>query len=628
MCGITGILDFKKNPISIDSLKTIGNSLYHRGPDDNGYFIDSDNYPPVGLAHQRLSIIDLSKAGHQPMSNEDDTIYIVFNGEIYNFQEVRRECIKRGHLFKSNTDTETILHLYEDYGKNCVEKLDGMFAFAIWDKKKRILFLARDRIGKKPLFYFYENNVFCFGSEIKALLETGKIQPEVSIDNIPLYLLFGYVPCPNTLYKDIFQLPPASRMIIDASGKIQIETYWELKSQPQILRDEVWCVRKIRELLMNSVKKRLISDVPLGVFLSGGIDSSIVVGIMSQLMDQPVKTFSIGFEGDESYDETSYARIVAEHFNTDHTEFIVKPNAFELLDKLLWHHDEPYGDSSAIPTYIVSKLTRKHVTVALNGDGGDEVFAGYERFNRVKYTENVSKFMFKFMAKVFQTLPIHSDEKFEKFCYKASQSFPYNLMHWIANIEIDDISLLLVEEMRNDIENKRLGYSFSQYMNESDGLSILSKTLYINIKTYLLDDLLRKMDRMTMANSLEARSPFLDKDLIEFVMRLPDRMKIRKGKNKYLLKKTFSDLLPHSIVHRPKQGFGVPLDKWFKYELRDFVYDILLSPNPHYKNYINQKVLKKMINDHMNGKRKISRIIWTLLSFEMWLKNLSSLSVN
>ncbi len=380
MCGICGILDYRSNAkVNASAISKMCAEIKHRGPDDEGVYIGTRNLSAaVGLGHRRLSIIDLSSAGHQPMANEDNTVWAVFNGEIYNYQDLKRELNNKGHIFKSATDTETVIHLYEEYGEECVNFLRGMFAFGIWDEKKQLLLLARDRLGKKPLLYAHIGGVFCFASEFSALLASDFIKKDINSDAINYYLTFGYIPAPLTIYKNVFKLPPAHRLILK-DDKVTLGQYWHLDYSPKINISEAEAAAEVFKLLKEAVKIRLYSDVPLGAFLSGGIDSSAVVALMSQFSDKKVKTFSIGFE-ESAYNELKYARVIAKRFNTEHNEFIVKPNALEVLPLLVERYGEPYADSSCIPTYYVAKQTKQYVTVALNGDGGDELFAGYERY--------------------------------------------------------------------------------------------------------------------------------------------------------------------------------------------------------------------------------------------------------
>jgi len=622
MCGICGVVDIAGKPVTEAIVSEMAETLHHRGPDSSGAYASGS----AGLGQRRLKIIDLSIQADQPMHNEDKSIWIVFNGEIYNFQALTKELKGRGHTFRSASDTEAILHLFEEKGPSCVKDLDGMFAFAIWDQKKKRLLLARDRLGKKPLYYYWDKKLFAFASEIKALLKHPEIKKEIYLPALPLYLTYGYVPTPGTFYRNIFKLPPASFLILEQDGKMQTDKYWDLDlSTLDPPPSEEEAMKRIRELLFKAVEKRLISDVPLGAFLSGGVDSSIVVGIMSQIMKERVKTFSIGFIGDESYDETRYSKLVAEKFNTDHTEFKVKPSAFELVEKLLWHHDEPYGDSSAIPTYIVSKLTREHVTVALNGDGGDELFAGYMRFFAGILSEKIPPVLNRLGLALLRLIPFKESQRgifsrAKRFLEASSLSPVERQVRMVSYFYGDALSGLIRREFAHLIDPEEISQSVRECLEKGDGWSPLSRFLYLNMKTYLLDDLLVKMDRMSMANSLEARSPFLDKDLIGYVASLPDTMKLRGWRTKYILKKAFSDILPMEVQTRGKMGFGVPLGAWFRTELRDYIHDALLSASSCVKEYLNQDRIREIIEEHEAMKRDYGLPLWSILQLELWLR--------
>jgi asparagine synthase (glutamine-hydrolysing) len=625
MCGICGFYRFDGQPASAHVVTQMAETLTHRGPDGSGLFADG----PVGLGHTRLKIIDLSDAAKQPMSNEKETLWIVFNGEIYNFKELRRRLQAQGHIFRSQSDTEVLLRLYEELGEKCVQELDGMFAFVIWDKPRRQLFLARDRVGKKPLYYVKNQALFAFGSEVKALLRHPDVPAELSLEVIPHYFSFGYPPPGQTFYRDISQLPPAHTMTVDMDGRIESRCYWDLDLSPRsgkrIMMPEA--VEQIRMLLTEAVQKRLVSDVPLGAFLSGGIDSSIVVGLMSRLMDRPVKTFSLGFAGDADFDETKYARLVATHFRTDHTEFIVEPKAIDLIESLIWHHDGPFGDSSAIPTSIVAQLTRQQVTVALNGDGGDELFAGYLRFQACVSADRLPADFSKLCGMVLAALPEprqyhHWLRRTQRFFAGASKPLFERMQRWISVFN-DDLPGLLRPELFEAVLTAGVGYP-QDLIAKTAPLSTLSKVLYVNFKTYLPDDLLVKMDRCTMAHGLEGRSPFLDHRLAEFVAGLPDHWKLRWGTTKYILKTAFADMLPGEIIRRGKRGFGVPLGAWFRGDLREYLQDHLLAPTARSRDYLQPVAVEGLIRAHMQGDGDYGHRLWTLLAFELWLHQVAS----
>lgn len=634
MCGICGIVSFDKR-IENTTIKRMASVLAHRGPDDEGYFIKNQYISPtknvnVALGHRRLKIIDLSEAANQPISNEDGNIKLVFNGEIYNFRTLRKELRAKGHIFKSRSDSEVIIHAYEEYGVDCLKELDGMFAFAIWDEKIKRLFLGRDRVGKKPLYYYFDNSYFLFASEIKSILQSRLVKSTICVEAIPLYFTYGYVPSPMTFYNGIFQILPASYLVVDKYGMKEQISYWDIEfpaKGEELKISEEEASREITRLLCSAVEKRLVTDVPLGAFLSGGIDSSIVVGLMSQQIDEPVKTFSIGFTGEESYDETRYAKIVAEHFKTDHIEFKVKPSALDLVEKLLWHHDQPYGDSSAIPTYILSELTKQHVTVALSGDGGDEIFAGYERFLAALLAEKIPKLLSSFSPIVLQLLSDNDNfysirRRLKRFIEHFSKSLPERYSGWSSYFNNEMIKNILNDDLKYLLAKVDIQQSYDVCFSKTENCDILNQLMYLNYKTYLPDDLLVKMDRMSMASGLEVRSPFLDTELIEFVAKLKPSLKIKMGKMKYILRKSFSDFLPKPILKRKKHGFGAPVGYWFRNDLKKYIYDILMSSSSVYKDYLNQNFIKKILEEHQCGKNDYGRQLWSVLNFELWLRKL------
>lgn len=618
MCGICGIYNFKGEGVDEGLLARMLSFLRHRGPDDEGIFVEG----PVGLGNARLAVIDLSPFGHQPMANEDRSIWITFNGEIYNFPQLRRRLEKRGHRFSSKGDTEVILHLYEDYDTDCVQHLRGMFAFAIWDGRERRLFLARDRVGKKPLYYFHDQNTFIFASEIKAILEHPEVPRRVNPKAIPFYLTYGYVPPPGSIFESIHKLPPGHIMIVQ-DNELEVSEYWDLCYPPDqsAARPEEDYIEELRRLFKEAVAIRLISDVPFGAFLSGGIDSTAVVAVMSELMDQPVKTFAIGFAGESSFDELKYARLAAERYGTDHHEFVIEPKAIELLPKLVWHYDEPFADSSAIPTYLVSRLTREHVTVVLNGDGGDELFAGYERFTAARLAEAYGKtpqFVQRSLARLLRALPESTSYRgFVRQARRFVESAPLPLLErylgWMAIFSDDLRESLLAGEQETDVREH-----FASHLSQVENLDLISQLLYLNTKTYLPEDLLVKADRMSMANSLEARSPFLDQYLTQFAAEIPASLKLNGLTTKYILKKALRGLVPQEIIDRPKHGFGVPVGRWFRTDLRDYVREILLGPETLKRGYFREEALRWLIQQHQEGKRDFGHQLWALLTFELW----------
>lgn len=636
MCGICGFVDLRGAPVDETLGRQMMDLLAHRGPDGEGLLVRQGtgfrDRPSVFLGHGRLKIIDLSDAARQPLANEDGTVWVIFNGEIYNYRDLRRELKQRGHVFRSHSDTETIVHAYEEFGeRDFIRHLDGMFAFALWDERRAALVLARDRSGKKPLFYAHDGHRLTFASEIKALLVCPWITRSVATARIPEYFAFGYVPTPHTLYEGIYHLPPASYMVVDPSGARDPVSYWELTFGESSGRrvSEREAAGRVRELLTEAVARRLISDVPLGALLSGGLDSSIVVGIMSQLMKEPVRTFSIGFSDDLSFDERPYAAIAANHFKTKHTEFLVKADAVALLDLLLWHHDQPYGDSSAVPTYLVARLARQHVTVALNGDGGDEVFAGYDRFVAASLAARTPRFLAPVGRTLARMLPENSgyysfSRRLRRFFEYADASVDRRFIGWISIFDVSTLRELLDPDLGALLGETSLYRSVYRCYERAAELPWLHRLLYLNFMTYLPDDLHVKMDRMSMANSLETRSPMLDTAVVEFVASLPPELKLRWGQTKRILKLAFADLLPGRLLDRKKHGFGVPLGQWFRRQLRPFAEEMLLAPDARSKTYLRQDVVRTLFSQHIVGAMEHGNRLWALLNFELWLRMLES----
>ncbi len=552
----------------------------------------------------------------------DPALTIVFNGEIYNFRELQTELEKRGHEFKTHSDTEAIVHAYEEFGAGCVDHLRGMFAFAIWDARKRELFIARDRTGKKPLYYAVTSaGSFVFGSELKSLREYPEFRGEMCLEALDAYLTFGYVPDPLTIFRDVHKLPPGHYLKFK-HGRACIEPYWNFPyEQPPLnpARSEDDYVDELRQLLDEAVRVRLIADVPLGAFLSGGVDSSTVAGLMARHTSQPVKTFSIGFRED-SYDELKYARITAQRFGTDHHEFIVTPDVCAIVDELVWHFDEPFADSSAIPTYMVSKLAREHVKVVLSGDGGDELFAGYARYvthRRHDSFAHLPRFVRRgLMQPLSRRLP-HG-------------AIGRNFLHQIASGPLDcyleQISifsrlnkpLLYSKDFQRLADNNVALALFRDHASRVRSPEPLDALLYLDSKTYLPGDILTKVDRMSMAASLEARAPFLDHKLIEFVTRIPASLKLRGEETKYILKRAVRDLVPNEILARPKMGFGVPIEEWINSELRGRIHETLTSQRALQRGYFEPRYVKVLLDEHECGRRDHSTALWSLFMLELW----------
>jgi len=622
MCGICGKIGLNRADINENLIRRMCSVLRHRGPDDEGVYL-SESRIKVGLGHMRLSIIDPSPAGHQPMSNEDGSIWIVMNGEVYNFLELREDLEKKGHCFKSHTDTEVILHLYEDKGIDCLKELRGPFVFAIWDDKRKRLFVARDRVGKKPLFYLYKNQTLIFASEAKAILQDPEVSIEVNRPAITDYLSYGYTPTPESMFKGIMKLPPAHFMLYE-NGNIKMERYWQLDFSKKAKLSEPEYCNRIMDLLEDSTRIRLISDVPLGAFLSGGVDSSAVVYMMSRLRSK-VKTFSIGFE-EQSHSELKYARIIARRFATDHHEYIVKPQAIELLPKLVWHYNEPYADSSALPSYYVAQMTRQEVKVALNGDGGDEDFGGYERFMAARYAEFFRKIpaglrngTIALANMIPDSLEFkNSATRFKRFISIASRPYRERHYNWVTIFRDWEKDNLFTKEFKKEIDRRDTFSYLNRAFEECGTKDIIDLVMSTDIRTNLLDDLLVKMDIATMANSLEGRSPFLDYKMMEFAASVPSSMKIKGTRLKYILKKALSKVLPREILSRGKMGFGIPIDKWFRDELRDYSYEILMSQKCINRDYFKRESIKKLLDDHSSAKANNGARIWSLLNLELW----------
>jgi len=605
-------------------------SQAHRGPDDCGVWSDER----CALGHRRLSIIDLSEAGRQPMSNACGDIQITFNGEIYNFQQLRRELEGLGHSFRTRTDTEAIIYAYEQWGVDCLAKLRGMFAFGIWDRRRRRLFLARDRVGKKPLFYAQFGDRFLFASELQGLLADKDVPREVDPPAIDSYLSYGYVPAPSAAFKGVYKLPPAHYLALDLKQtgfEKRVERYWSLDYEPKLRIGEDEACEVLREKMTEAVRLRMISDVPLGGFLSGGVDSSVVVGLMAQLSGAKVKTFSIGFN-EAAYDETAHARRIAERWETDHHEFIVEPDALSILPKLVRHYGEPYADSSAIPTFYVAQMTRRHVTVALNGDGGDESFAGYERYLANYLAERMRSVPGAATAAraLSRVIPESIDPKSRarrarRFLAVASRPMAERYPRWLKMFQDESKTRLYSPEFSGLLNGQSAG-SLNALFNGSPPSHSptyppthpIDAAMAIDVASYLPYDLLVKVDITSMANSLEARSPFLDHEVMEFAARLPVEIKFRGGRLKSLLKRAFADLLPPENVNRRKMGFGVPVGQWFRGPLRDLLRDTLFSPRSLERGYFRETEVRRLVDEHMGRRADHSFQLWNLLMLELW----------
>lgn len=621
MCGICGKLNFDNTPVEESLIREMASSLAHRGPDDEGIYVKGN----VGLGHRRLSVIDLSPAGHQPMSNEDGTIWITFNGEIYNFPELREDLMKKGHIFRSRTDTETILHLYEERGVDCLGFLRGMFAFSVWDSNRRTLFLARDRVGKKPLYYSYTPDRFMFASEIKAILCDKSVERRPDYTALHHYLTYQYVPSPWTAFAGIKKLPPAHYLLLK-DGRIDLARYWKLSYLPKHNLGEDDYKAGIIERLDEAVKIRMTSDVPLGAFLSGGIDSSAVVAMMTKMTQKPVKTFAIGFK-EAAYNELHFARTIADRFHTEHTEFIVEPDAVEILPKLVWHYNEPFADASAVPTFYVSKLARGHVTVVLNGDGGDENFAGYGRYAANELAAKINRFLpvaaVKAMLPLVMLLPSGKTPynifwRVKRFLQEYVNPPELRNGHWLSHFTTEMKNRMYCSDFLDSVADKdSFELLFEKYREAADG-SFLDKTLYADVAMYLPDDLLVKVDVAAMANSLEARSPLLDHRFMEYAARIPSELKVKGTATKYIFREALRGILPDEILFRKKMGFAVPLDYWFRHQLKEMAYDVLLGSRAVGRGYFRPEQIRKILDEHSSGAWNWHHHIWNLLMLELW----------
>jgi asparagine synthase (glutamine-hydrolysing) len=636
MCGICGKLNFNGKGVSEDLIRKMCGSFSYRGPDDEGVHVS----PPIGLGHRRLSIIDLSPAGHQPMCNEDGTIWLVFNGEIYDFNEIRETLKSKGHTLKSRTDTEILIHLYEEEGTDCLKHLNGMFGFALWDGRIKRLWLGRDRLGIKPLNYYWDGHQLIFGSEIKAILCDPDVPREIDPEALDLYLTLNYIPPPWTIFKNIRKMMPGTWLIAE-NGGIRIEPYWDIPAgtdreethtAPDAAAETLTEIKHhLYTLMEDAVARRLISDVPFGAFLSGGIDSSLIVALMSRNSNHPVKTFSIGYEDLPSFDETKYARDVATFHGTEHQEF--KLGHRDILDAfplVLECVDEPFADSSAVPTYIVSRETRKHVTVALSGDGGDELFAGYRMYQGERWSQYFKKIprLIKdgLIAPFINALPDARDKpslerirRAKKFVKGMSLDFPERFSRWrevfplslrqdlLRNPPDKDFYLALIRKGVRNEENR--------FPND-----IINLMLYMDVRGLLHGDMLTKVDRMSMANSLEVRVPFLDHTFVEYVFQLKGNLKLKGKTGKYILMETFKDLLPLSLHNRPKWGFEMPIGAWLRNELKFLIDEYLTKDVIRQQAIFDFDIIEELINDHMRGRQDTSWHLWNLIVFQHWHK--------
>ena len=617
MCGIAGYFH-RHEPGDLAAVKAMCDRIRHRGPDDEGFHVEGG----CAIGMRRLSIIDLD-TGRQPISNEDDTVWVVFNGEIYNYRELRSELEAAGHRFRTRSDTETLVHLYEEYGEVGLSKLRGMFAFAIWDAPRQRLLLARDRFGKKPLYYAALPHGLYFASELKCFTGMDAIPFDLDREALKLYFLFGYLVDCDTPYQAIRKLPAGGWLAYDANGKVRSGRYWRLpeparQAPPGLTYENAR--ERIRDLFDEAVRIRLVSDVPLGAFLSGGIDSSSVVASMALQTDEPVKTFSIGFE-EGSFNETEYARMVADKYKTDHHEIIVRPNSVELVERLAHAYDEPFADSSALPTFIVSEFARQHVKVVLTGDGGDELFAGYEAFfwaQQRAWMDRLPAAVRSLARAAARALPYASYGKNYLWLLSCATPFGRYLNSNFTPRLLRD--RLLEPEWRTADDDSLAQPRFHDFLprGESDPLT---QALYFEATAKLTSDMLVKVDRASMANSLEARCPMLDHRLGEFAAEIPHHWKMRNGRGKAILIDALADRLPPALLNRSKMGFGVPLDIWFRTSLREFVRDRLTSSSFLGRGIVSPKFVRYLLDEHERGRRINTLQLWSMLMLELWFEN-------
>lgn len=606
-------------PVDKQIIDRMCQAIIHRGPDDVGSFV-KDN---IGIGMRRLSIIDL-KTGHQPISNENDTLKIVFNGEIYNYKELRSDLLKKGHKFKTDSDTEVIVHLYEEHSHDCLQYLNGMFAFAIWDDVKKELFCARDRLGIKPFYYFVDGKRLIFGSELKVILEEKALQLNLDFDALSQYLTFEFIPHPKTLISAVKKLPPGY-FLFARNNTVKIEQYWHPEEIEEKERSEEETIEELYSLLKDSVRLRLRSDVPFGAFLSGGIDSGSIVALMSELLDTKARTFSIGFE-DKSYNELDYAGQIAKQFNTDHTEHVLEPSAIELIEELVDYMDDPIGDFSIFPTFLVSKLAREKVKVVLSGDGGDELFGGYDTYVAQKLNEYYSTVPYVVRKLIIQPIasmlpPTEKKKgvinKIKRFVEGASLPEKYNHFRWMVHLGPDENNHIFHSDISNDISTEKTFSFIPKYLSENR-LKGINKAMYLDIKTYLVDNILLKVDRMSMATSLEARVPFLDHRIVEFALSVPQDLKIRKLKTKYILKRMARGMLPDNIINKPKQGFSIPMKNWLKGPVKPLMIEMLSYDRIKRQGIFNPNYIENLIKEHLENKNNHSHKLWGLILFQLW----------
>ncbi len=613
MCGIAGIVSLNGRPVNPDEVRAMCSALIHRGPDDDGYYFA----PGVGLGMRRLSIIDLD-SGRQPIRNEDGTIWTVFNGEIYNYQELRRDLEARGHAFYTATDTETIVHLYEEYGDRCVDHLRGMFAFAVWDERRRRLLITRDRLGIKPLYYAEIGGRILFASELKAILELPEVSRELNWGAVTHLFTFLTTPPAEAIVKGVRKLEPGHWLEASPECPPQIQRYWQVRFEPDRGLSERYFIERLRELLAESVQLHLVSDVPLGAFLSGGIDSSCVVAAAAPCIREALRTFSIGFV-ESDYNELNYARLVADRFRTAHDDLLLGPDALGSLDDLAWYMDEPFGDSSAIPTYVVSRLASESVKVVLSGDGGDELFGGYDRYV-VDQRESRYGLLPGRVRRLLQMIGMAMPDgaRGRNFLRHIGLDRAQRYLDAGTVFRNDELRQLFRPDAYELLSQRQLWQERLEGLRTSDA-PWLTRLQHFDLNHYLPLDILTKVDRMSMAHSIEARVPLLDHKLVEFAATIPPEMNLRRGNTKWLLKSAMRGILPDRIIDRPKHGFAVPLDYWFRGEFGSCVRELLLSGTATRRGIFNVRYIEELFRRHQAG-RNLDLPLWTLISFELWAR--------
>lgn len=620
MCGICGIVSSSYDrPVDQDVLTRMCRLLYHRGPDDEGFYVDGC----AGLGVRRLSIIDLV-TGHQPMCNERGTIWLVFNGEIYNYQELRSQLENKGHIFKSNSDSEVIIHAYEEYGDEFVSQLNGMFAFSVWDAPRKRLLLVRDRLGIKPLYYAVSREQFVFGSELKAVIAHPSVPREIDYESLDLFLSLEYIPSPRTIIQGVNKLPPGYRLIFQ-NGKVSVEQYWDIAAK-ETRCNEHECVEQLTELVQESVRMRLMSDVPVGAFLSGGIDSSTVVSFMSTSTSDPVQAFTIGFQ-DDTYDELSFARKAATHFGAVHHTEIIQPDIAKLTLQLIGHLDEPLADFSIFPTYLVSKMASRYVKVVLSGDGGDEIFAGYDtyvaqQFDAI-YSSLPSRLRRDALPRLMSLVPPQQAKKgfinkTKRFIEGAALEGTLQHSRWMIFLNPADRSNLYRPWLQSELNGSTAASVLESQFSRAAHFDALTQQQYVDIKTYLADNILTKVDRMSMAASVETRVPLLDHRVVEFALNLPSSLKINRLKTKVALRRLASNRVPAEILNKPKQGFSIPLKHWLRGPLKPMMIDLLSQETVRARGYFEPQTVTRWVQEHLDVRANHSHRLWALMVMELW----------